>query len=334
MKRIALLGIVALGVAFAQTARAADYPVFAAPVYQAPVVVAPTWTGLYLGVNAGWGWVTSDEGKMRFVGPAAPLDVRPTLVEVSSQVFGGQLGYNLQTGNWVWGIEVDVDGANMRTNRTVTIPAGVFTPFPGGTAFLNIRQNWVADLHGKIGYTWGPGMIYANFGIAWTGLEITGGATLFGATPVVGSCRGTVMGVGYEWMIAPNWATRFEYMFYNHTELDHVPGSIDDAQLGHRQAPRLDRTHRPRLQVRLGRTGRDALLNDPFEAASVGLRPRGCSRGLLLPARRHKKAGPPTVFDLHHDYQKFNFLRLRYELTKVVAPRPHPFGIVRPPAIP
>jgi outer membrane immunogenic protein len=144
-------------------------------------------------------------------------------VEVSSQVFGGQLGYNLQTGNWVWGIEVDVDGANLRTNRSVTIPAGVFTPFPGGTAFLNIRQNWVADLHGKIGYTWGPGMIYANFGIAWTGLEITGGATLFGATPVVGSFtadqirRGTVMGVGYEWMIAPNWATRFEYMFYNHT---------------------------------------------------------------------------------------------------------------------
>jgi hypothetical protein len=33
----------------------ADLPVRAAPVYQAPVAVAPTWTGLYVGANTGWG---------------------------------------------------------------------------------------------------------------------------------------------------------------------------------------------------------------------------------------------------------------------------------------
>ena len=123
MKRIALLGAVALGVGLAQDVVAAELPVYgAAPVYQAPVAVAPTWTGIYLGFNAGWGWPNSDEGRFAFTGIAV-LDVRPSAVTFSSPVFGGQFGYNLQTGSWVWGVETDVDGAHMRAEKTVTIPA-------------------------------------------------------------------------------------------------------------------------------------------------------------------------------------------------------------------
>src|SRR5262249_53297303 len=153
-----------------------ELPVYgAAPVYQAPVAVAPTWTGIYLGFNAGWGWPNSDEGRFAFTGIAV-LDVRPSAVTFSSPVFGGQFGYNLQTGSWVWGVETDVDGAHMRAEKTVTIPA-IFIPLPPGTASLNVKQDWLASLKARVGYTWGPGMVYVAAGMAWTGLQIDGNAT-------------------------------------------------------------------------------------------------------------------------------------------------------------
>ena len=41
-------------------------------------------------------------------------------------MFGGQLGYNWQTGSWVWGVEGDFDGSNINKLNNVgeTIFAG------------------------------------------------------------------------------------------------------------------------------------------------------------------------------------------------------------------
>jgi outer membrane immunogenic protein len=109
-----------LGVGFANGALAADYPVWAAPVYQAPVAVAPSWTGFYLGFNAGWGWTGNGDTKFKFSG--AP-DAPPHTETKSSPVFGGQFGYNYQTGSWVWGVEADVDGSHIQANHTAILPA-------------------------------------------------------------------------------------------------------------------------------------------------------------------------------------------------------------------
>src|SRR5262249_52211301 len=85
MKRIALLGVVALGVGCAHNALAADYPMVAPPVYQAPVAFAPTWTGLYIGFNAGWGWAGTDEGKFLFKGTGfASFEAKPFTETISS----------------------------------------------------------------------------------------------------------------------------------------------------------------------------------------------------------------------------------------------------------
>jgi outer membrane immunogenic protein len=192
-------------------ARAAEIPVWAPPVYQAPIAIVPTWTGIYLGLNAGWGWTGSNDSKFRFAGPFGILDVKPFNQVISSPVFGGQLGYNYQTGSWVWGVEGDVDGSNMRINRSATVP-GL------GTAFLNERQNWIASARARIGYVWGPGMSYVIAGVAWSNTDADGGATLFAGGVstfnVSQTRRGSVMGAGYEWMIAPNWSVRGEFLYY------------------------------------------------------------------------------------------------------------------------
>ena len=137
MKYIALVAAAAMGVGLAHNAMAADFGV-RGPVYQTPAFVAPTWTGVYLGFNGGWGWTTSNSSNLSiFSSPvgAFAFTVPGTSNNANSPVFGGQLGYNYQNGNWVWGIEGDVDAAHIRaTQSSVIAPSAGFV---GGSAFLN-----------------------------------------------------------------------------------------------------------------------------------------------------------------------------------------------------
>jgi outer membrane immunogenic protein len=217
MKYVALVAAAAMGVGLAHNAMAADFG-FRGPVYQTPAFVAPTWTGVYIGVNGGWGWTTSNSNVSFFspTGAFPAFTVPGTSNNVNSAVYGGQLGYLHQTGNWVWGVEGDVDGAQIRATQS-GIP-GATAGFLGGSAFLTEKQNWLASIRGRIGYTWGPGLIYVTGGAAWTGIEANGGATLVSGetnTFTLSTTRGGyVLGGGYEWMFAPSWSVRGEYLYY------------------------------------------------------------------------------------------------------------------------
>jgi outer membrane immunogenic protein len=238
MKRIVMLAAAAMGVALTQSAFAADLGVRPAPVYAPPpVVIAPTWTGIYFGFNGGWGWSNTNNNTLT-LSPTTPTGAFGVFAPTSfggiggnnnnanGPVFGGQLGYNYQAGNWVFGVEGDVDGANIRSNQggAITLtPLGVV-----GSGFLNVKQEWLASIRGRLGYTWGPGMIYVTGGGAWTGVQANGGTTVASTIPGGSfietatfsqsqTLSGWVAGAGYEWMIAPNWALRGEYLYYGFT---------------------------------------------------------------------------------------------------------------------
>jgi outer membrane immunogenic protein len=52
-------------------------------------------------------------------------------------------------------------------------------------------------------------------------VQVTGGATLLtgesGNFSTSSTQSGYVLGAGYEWMIAPNWSLRGEYLYYGFT---------------------------------------------------------------------------------------------------------------------
>ncbi len=170
-----------------------------APTYKAPAYVAPSlpsWTGFYVGLNAGYGFGTADW-------TALGGDPEP-----SGFLVGGTLGYNLQTGSWVWGIEGDLAWANMDDSvgpRTSEI-------------------TWFGTARGRIGYAgWGSMMPYITAGAAFAGVENSVGAASVSETRV-----GWTAGAGLEYMVWTNWSVKFEYLYADLGAADAPgPGAVD-----------------------------------------------------------------------------------------------------------
>src|ERR1700682_231243 len=72
------------------------------PVYKSPAYTAPifSWSGFYIGLNGGYGW-----GKSNWTNAAGTTTGD---FNVNGYVFGGTLGYNIQAGSIVYGIEGDI----------------------------------------------------------------------------------------------------------------------------------------------------------------------------------------------------------------------------------
>jgi outer membrane immunogenic protein len=182
-----------------QAASAADLPVKAAP----PPVYVPvsTWTGCYIGGNAGAGWGSGE------------ISTSAGSVSGSSDarfVGGGQIGCDWQTGAWVFGIRNMFDWAD--AERSGTISGGAFNGFS-----VKLENDWLDLLTGRIGYSVQPNwLLYFQGGAAWRKNSLTA----FNPAGVeVGSTSrtrtGWTVGVGSEYKFAQNWSVFVEY---NHAD--------------------------------------------------------------------------------------------------------------------
>src|SRR4029450_11749093 len=113
------------------------------------------------------------------------------------------VGYNLQIGQWVAGLEGDVDGTDFR--RT----SGLEPIF--GT-FFRIRKDIEGSIRGRVGIAWDRALLYATGGVAFAGIEANYsspvGFNSFSRTRV-----GFTVGGGIEYAITGNWSVRAEYRF-------------------------------------------------------------------------------------------------------------------------
>jgi outer membrane immunogenic protein len=129
MKRFPLLAAAAWVLTTTCAAPAADLPVQPTPAVT-PEPAAPSWAGVYLGMNGGWGWTNSNNGNPTLalndtVGGAlfAPITIASSNHNAQSAVFGGQIGYNWQVQSWVLGVEGDIDGAKIVSSQQIVFPA-------------------------------------------------------------------------------------------------------------------------------------------------------------------------------------------------------------------
>jgi outer membrane immunogenic protein len=226
MKRALTLS--ALLVASAMPALAADLPVKApAP---APVM-APVWnwTGFYVGLNGGYSWGRSSRD-LNFFNPLTGVPIATATGagrDLNGGVFGGQLGYNWQTANWVFGIETDAQWTGQKGSTTVLCPvAGCLpTAAPAGTAAaatLSDKLEWFGTFRGRGGVLVTPSvLLYATGGLAYGSLQTDvalSGFTANGVPVTIVGSRSTdkfgwTVGGGIEAMFGTNWSGKIEYLY-------------------------------------------------------------------------------------------------------------------------
>lgn len=198
MKRLLLasVGLVALGVAV--PASAADLGVRRGPAV-APVAVAPiyNWTGFYIGGHVGWGHAeatTRDD----FFGDSFSTDNDGFLG-------GGQVGFNYQVGQWVFGVEGQFSWTDI--GRDFAVTNGLTT------VSLSTDVNWVATVAGRLGIAFGNALIYGKGGVAFMDFSATGCVTGFGCATRSDTETGWMVGAGIEYGFTPNWSAKIEWNF-------------------------------------------------------------------------------------------------------------------------
>src|SRR5579859_6885124 len=97
-----LLTGTALSLLMVGSASAADMMVKAAPAY--------SWTGIYIGANAG---AVTGNSDLRFTSSATPAFFEHDAITTGGWVAGGTVGANYQLGRVVVGIEADFDAASI-----------------------------------------------------------------------------------------------------------------------------------------------------------------------------------------------------------------------------
>jgi outer membrane immunogenic protein len=175
-------------------AQSADLP---ARVQAPPPVVAPiyNWNGFYIGANGGYGWsgATVDVGGLEFSGG-----------DLKGPFAGGQIGYNFQSGQWVFGVEVDGQWANI--NETYVVPGTII-----GTVTFEDKINWFFTARGRLGVAVQNVLFYGTGGYAHIGMKSSvsnGGVTL----SVDDSRGGWTAGGGIEYGFS-NWSAKVEYLY-------------------------------------------------------------------------------------------------------------------------
>jgi outer membrane immunogenic protein len=166
----------------------------ARPIYKAPppVYVAPVynWTGFYIGANGGYGW-----GQTNWSALGSNFDVKGGL-------FGGQLGYNWQFGQFVYGLEGDIDWTDIHGNSFVNGATGCT-----GTV-CTTRNHFLSTARGRVGYAIDRWLPYVTGGLAVGDIESTTPFT----TGVNQTKAGWTVGAGLEFALAANWTARVEYL--------------------------------------------------------------------------------------------------------------------------
>jgi outer membrane immunogenic protein len=223
--KMLLLSPLALLPVGAQSAAAAP-----PPPHPVAVTYPPSWAGFYVGANlggisahSGLNAYSPNPGSLAsycFGGPACS-----SFSQTASGVLGGgQIGYNFQSANWVYGIEADFDFSNAR--KTVTAPNGY--AFSGSyTTKTGVRDFGTARL--RLGYAFDRALVYATGGLAYANMtdSFQAGNSAPGAYAWTGNSgwrAGYTVGGGIEYMLSQNFSIKGEGLFYDLGSVNHVDG--------------------------------------------------------------------------------------------------------------
>lgn len=145
-----------------------------------PSYAVVNWSGLYFGANVGYGWSENADN-----------------LDPTGGFGGGQIGYNFQSGNLVFGLEADFQGS------------GISDSVPGDKSSLD----WFGSVRARLGFAVHNALVYSTAGFGYGQVHNNGCIFNFGCGTETQS--GWVIGGGVEYKLAPSWSVRAEYLYYD-----------------------------------------------------------------------------------------------------------------------
>jgi len=198
VKRIALgLFTAAIAASFGEGTARAQY---AAPPLPPPVFA---WNGGYVGLNAGVAGGADAISETSFA----------TTGSGTMTAFGGTgglaAGNNWQSIGWLFGVEADVSYVGLHGSQDLT------TANFSSIEHDSFQASWLSTIRGRAGYVWGNWLLYMTAGAAIGDHKYDGVINAFGIANPSGDVIkvGWTLGLGTEWMFAPAWTVKVEYLF-------------------------------------------------------------------------------------------------------------------------
>jgi outer membrane immunogenic protein len=215
---------------------------------------AANWSGLYVGLHAGYGW--NDVDSDYDFGSANNLLIDRAGLSSGLQnsldgyIVGGQIGFQRQFGRWVLGVEGMASATGMDSSSSaawsfdnIRCAFGLCAGAAGeGKQSLDARLDNLYTATGRLGYTYENWLAYVKGGYATADIDvrssisgdITGCILVCATVPV--SATGTsdkrhdgwMIGGGIERMIAPNLTLGVEYTYIDLSARTHsIDGPLD-----------------------------------------------------------------------------------------------------------
>ncbi len=183
-----------------------------------------SWTGFYLGGAIGGNFTTYDlPGSFDSI-TTKPLGLPPTTITLpvgglhktdGSLLGGGQLGYNLQFGVFVIGLEGDFNGTSSDVSQSFVFASAVLPPFNTLTAERTVESSWMASARLRAGVALHSVLLYATGGGAFTDVTVHADDSFTGNLHVSSSSAditaGWTVGGGVEWAITKAVSVGLEY---------------------------------------------------------------------------------------------------------------------------
>ncbi len=189
---VSILAFIAFSLAFAASAHAQ---------------VQPRWSGPYAGVNVGRGSIELDGNASISGGAGTALSHS---VDASGLFAGIHAGFNHRIGNFLIGLEADLQTADFSGSTKVSSGPLTYT--------ASASLDWFATARVRAGYFATNAMlVYVTGGVAFGGMD-------YDATIKTGSGSvhfnedmrvGYVLGAGVEFALRPNWSLKLEYQYLN-----------------------------------------------------------------------------------------------------------------------
>lgn len=160
---------------------------------EAPFNPRFNWTGGYIGAQLGYGWADTDASA------TAPAQ---TFGYDSNGVVGGlHAGYNFQNQTFVYGVEADIDFADLDGSGLGS----------AGTLTHQTEVNWIGSLRARLGFAADRTLFYVTGGWAFGEVDVSVTGAAAGSDSE--TRNGWILGGGVEQAVTNNITARLEYRY-------------------------------------------------------------------------------------------------------------------------